>query len=43
MIYIDPGSGSMFFQLLFASVLGSVIAFRKGLSSVFNRIFRRNL
>lgn len=42
MMYIDPGSGSMFFQLLLASALGSVIAFRKGLASVLRRIFRRN-
>lgn len=42
MAYIDPGSGSMVFQLLLASILGSLIAFRKGLSDLFRRIFRRN-
>lgn len=32
-MYIDPGSGSMLIQVLVASVIGSVIAFR-------NAIFR---
>ncbi len=29
MAYIDPGSGSMFFQILIATGIGSIIAFRK--------------
>lgn len=31
MAYIDPGSGSMLVQVLVASALGSVIAFRRTL------------
>lgn len=41
MTYIDPGSGSMLYQLALASVLGSVLAFRKGLTSLIRRIFRK--
>lgn len=42
MHYIDPGSGSMVFQLLLASVLGSIITFRKEVVGLFRRIFGRN-
>jgi hypothetical protein len=32
--YIDPGSGSMLLQFLFASAVGAVIYFRKVISSI---------
>lgn len=41
MAYIDPGSGSMVFQLLLASAIGSAIAFRKALGDLFRRLIRR--
>lgn len=41
MMYIDPGSGSMFVQLLLASAMGTIIAFRKRFASLCRRIFRR--
>jgi len=37
-MYIDPGSGSMLVQVLIASALGSLIAFRRGLLALFHRI-----
>jgi hypothetical protein len=37
MAYIDPGSGSMLVQVLIASAVGSVIAFRKALFGFFSR------
>ena len=35
-MYIDPGSGSMLVQVLTASAIGSVIAFRKAIFSFFS-------
>lgn len=36
-MYIDPGSGSMLIQVLVASAIGSVIAFRKAIFGFFSR------
>jgi hypothetical protein len=41
MAYIDPGSGSMLYQLVLASLLGTALAFRNGLVSMIRRIFRK--
>jgi hypothetical protein len=37
-MYIDPGSGSMLFQVVIASVVGSLIAFRKTLLALVVRL-----
>jgi len=37
-MYIDPGSGSMFLQGLIASALGSLVAFRRAIASLFSRL-----
>ncbi len=37
-MYIDPGSGSMLFQVLIASVVGSLIAFRRTLLGLMVRV-----
>jgi hypothetical protein len=37
-MYVDPGSGSMLLQVLVASVLGSLIAFRKAVFGFLTRI-----
>lgn len=36
-MYVDPGSGSYLVQVLFATVIGGVVAFR----SVFQRVMAR--
>lgn len=36
-MYIDPGSGSMLIQILVASTLGALIAFRKAFMGLFAR------
>ena len=36
-MYIDPGSGSMLVQVMVASALGSLIAFRKAIRDFFSR------
>ncbi len=40
--YIDPGSGSMLFQLLFAFAVGGIIFFRKKVLSIL-AFFKRKL
>jgi hypothetical protein len=37
-MYIDPGSGSMLFQLLIASAVGSFIAYRKAFVGLVVRV-----
>ena len=37
-MYIDPGSGSMLMQVLIASAVGSVLAFRRSITGVFSRL-----
>lgn len=37
-MYVDPGSGSMLLQILAASALGSLIAFRKAVFGFLARI-----
>ncbi|MBK9797947.1 MAG: hypothetical protein IPP58_15985 [Holophagaceae bacterium] len=37
-MYIDPGSGSMLFQVLIASLVGSLIAFRRALHGLVVRV-----
>ena len=42
--YIDPGSGSLIFQLLLTGIMGVAFAFRKTITVPFKyiyRIFRR--
>jgi hypothetical protein len=39
-MYIDPGAGSLAFQLLASVVVGAVFTFRRGLSRVI-RVFRK--
>ena len=38
MMYIDPGSGSMLIQVIVASAIGSLIAFRKFLFGLLARL-----
>ena len=38
MMYIDPGSGSMLIQVMIASAIGSLIAFRKFLLALLSRL-----
>ena len=37
-MYIDPGSGSMLIQVVVASTIGSLIAFRKFFGGLFSRL-----
>jgi hypothetical protein len=37
-MYIDPGSGSMLVQVLIASTVGSVLAFRRSITGFFSRL-----
>lgn len=41
MAYIDPGSGSMAFQVILAGALGSVIALRRRLGALIRSLFGR--
>lgn len=41
MVYIDPGSGSMAFQLLIASSLGLILTFWKRLRKALDRLLGR--
>ncbi len=38
-MYIDPGSGSILFQLIGAALLGGVVACRKWVVDGFRRLF----
>jgi hypothetical protein len=40
--YIDPGSGSLFLQMLIAAVLAVPFFFRRTISDAWHRVRRRN-
>jgi len=39
-MYVDPGSGSILFQLVGAALLSGLFAFRKAVGAFFQRLFR---
>jgi hypothetical protein len=40
--YIDPGTGSLIFQMLVASMLTGLFMFRRAIRYLFHSLFRRN-
>jgi hypothetical protein len=42
MAYIDPGAGAMILQWVMAAVVGAGIFFRRALSRILRKVFRRD-
>jgi len=42
MAYVDPGSGSLIVQMLFAGVVGALFYFRKAFQSLTSLLRRKN-
>lgn len=41
-MYIDPGSGSMFFQMLAATAIGTLFTLRKSIANLYARLRARS-